>query len=69
MRDLSLRRGRLNTYEVYNDSKEYVHMTETFERCFEAHPEFAKQKKFVKRYKQACKKAGTYPKEALINID
>lgn len=54
--------------DVYNELKEYVTMAETFEHCFEAHPEFAKQKKFVKRYRKACKKAGTRPKEVLINI-
>jgi tetratricopeptide (TPR) repeat protein len=54
--------------DVYNELKEYLTMTETFERCFEMHPEYAKQKKFVKRYKKTCKKAGIKPKENLINI-
>ena len=52
--------------DVYEELKEYPHMTEAFERCFEDYPEFAKQKKFVKRYKKACKKAGTKPKLELI---
>ena len=55
--------------DVYKELKEYTHMVETFEACFEAHPEFAKQKKFVKRYKKACNKAGVNPKKAMINID
>ena len=52
--------------DVYEELKEYLHMAETFERCFEDYPEFAKQKKFVKRYKKSCKKAGTKPKLELI---
>jgi len=55
--------------EVYKELKDYVHMVDTFEACFEAHPEFAKQKKFVKKYKKACNKGGVNPKKALINID
>ncbi len=54
--------------DVYEELKEYLHMTETFEHCFEDHPEFAKQKKFVKRYKKACKKVGTRPKEVIISM-
>jgi len=52
--------------DVYDDLKDYVAMTDTFERCFEEHPELVKQKKFVKRYKKSCKKAGIKPNELLI---
>ncbi len=54
--------------DIYDELKEYLAMTETFERCFEEHPEYAKQQKFVKRYKKACKKAGTKLKMELIAI-
>jgi len=54
--------------DVYEELKDYLHMTETFERCFEDYPELAKQKKFVKRYKKSCKKAGTKPKLELITL-
>ena len=55
--------------DIYKELKEYLAMIELFERCFREYPEFAKQKKFVKRYKKACKKAGTKPKLELITID
>lgn len=54
--------------DVYEGLGEYLIMTETFEQCFEEYPEFVKQKKFVKRYKRACKKAGIKPKEAIISM-
>lgn len=55
----------LDTYETL---KEYLTLTETFEACFNEFPIMAKDSKFIKRYKKACKKAGVRPKEALLNF-
>jgi len=47
---------------VYEATRNYLKLTETYERCFELVPELTQEKKFLKAYKKACKKAGKYPR-------
>jgi len=46
---------------VYDSLKDHAKLAETYEQCFELMPELANDKKVLKAYKKACKKAGKPP--------
>ena len=46
---------------VYNALDCHAELTKSYEACFSLLPELAQDKKFVKAYKKACKKAGKAP--------
>lgn len=46
---------------VYELLKDFARLAETYEECFELAPELKDDKKIVKAYKKACKKAGREP--------
>ena len=43
---------------VYDSLKDYYRLVEIYEECFNLVPELADDKKVVKAYKKACRKAG-----------
>ena len=47
--------------KVYGALKDHAKLAETYEACFTLVPELAQDKKSVKAYKKACKKAGKQP--------
>ena len=46
---------------VYDSLNDYAMLAETYEKCFDLVPELTQDKKVVKAYKKACKKAGKPP--------
>ncbi len=46
---------------IYQSLKDHVKTAEMYERCLSAAPELSNDKKFVKAYRKACKKASRTP--------
>ena len=47
---------------VYEKLENFSALAETYENCLSRHPELAKDKKIMMKYKKACKKAGINPR-------
>ena len=62
---LGLSQDRLPVLEglltVYESLKDHAKLAETYEECFQLMPGVTQDKKVVKAYKSACKKAGRQP--------
>jgi tetratricopeptide (TPR) repeat protein len=62
---LNLSQDKLSVLQIlitiYNALKDVDELPKTYEACFNLAPELAKDKKFIKGYKKACKKAGFQP--------
>jgi tetratricopeptide (TPR) repeat protein len=64
-RTLELTEDKLPIYQillsVYESLKLHVELADTYEACLELRPELRQDKKIMKAYKKACKKAGRQP--------